>query len=423
MRLVLLLLLAVLSGCASYSQGFGKIEVLLSQQKPQEALIEHEKQNVSSKNKLLFLLDEAMLQRMSGNFAESNASFEQAKVWVDKLAALSVVEQAGALTINDSVMSYEGEDYEQIAIHIYSALNYIELGLWDDARVEALQVDERLKKIKEKDASVSIQDAFALYLTGLIYEHGKEWGDAMISYRQAFGIYQKNKTPTPLFLQQDLLRLSQYLGLQDEYKSLQKQFGMKSTLSLNALNKKGEVVVLLHQSLAPIKRAENIIVYSDDGFPHRISFPVYQSRPDYLAKARLVVGKKSIETVLIEDFDALARASLESHRAAMTVRLIARAILKEQMSKKAKKNGGALAGFLADAAAFATETADTRSWLTLPKNIHFARLPIIAGDYPARLELLGQQGQIVATFNLGEVHIERGKKTVLEKTFVSPYRQ
>ncbi|MCF6208590.1 MAG: hypothetical protein L3J61_04300 [Ghiorsea sp.] len=171
-KLVVCLLLAVLSGCASYSQGFQKVELLLSQQKPELALQELEKNPSTVKNELLYLLDKAMLQRMSALYKASNTSFEQAKVLMDKLEATSMTEQLGALTINDSAMSYEGEDYEQIAVHIYAALNYIELGLWDEARVEALQIDERIKRLKEKRDGKAIEDPFARYLTGFIFEQG-----------------------------------------------------------------------------------------------------------------------------------------------------------------------------------------------------------------------------------------------------------
>ncbi len=125
------LLLLLLSGCASYSSSFQRIESLLAQQKPREALLELDKHPVSGADKLLYLLDKAMLQRMSGLYAESNASFEVAKKVIESLQGTSLVEQAGALTLNDSVMSYEGESFEQVYIHLYEALNYLALGQLD----------------------------------------------------------------------------------------------------------------------------------------------------------------------------------------------------------------------------------------------------------------------------------------------------
>ena len=421
--LLLAVLVAGLSGCASYSQGFQKVELLLSQQKPELALQELEKNPSTGADKLLYLLDKAMLQRMSGLYEASNTTFEQAKALMDKLEATSVMEQVGALTVNDSAMSYEGEDYEQIAVHIYAALNYIELGLWDEARVEALQIDERMKRLKEKRDGKAIEDPFARYLTGFIFEQGGEYSDAMIAYRDAYQIYRKYDYPTPLFLQRDLLRLSKYLGLDQEYQTYIKQFGFQEKYAVSRLQQQGEIVLLLHHSLAPIKRAHEVLVYSATGVPLRISMPVYQSRPSYIRQARLVVGDKSVSTVVVDSFDKLARLSLKTHQAAITARLIARALIKKQAAHQAENKGGALAGFLVDVAGMATETADTRSWLTLPKNILFARLPLAAGTYPARLELIGEAGHVIQTIDVGNVTVTKGKKTVLEKSFVAPNLQ
>ncbi|MDX8386938.1 MAG: hypothetical protein R8M46_00185 [Ghiorsea sp.] len=420
-KFIICLCLVLISGCASYSSSFQKVEVLLSQQKPKEALAQLELKPQTGKNKLLYLLDKAMLQRMSGLHSQSNETFEQAKTLMEKLSVTSVTEQAAALAINDSMMSYEGEDYEQVAVHLFEALNYINLDLWDEARVEALQVDMRLKIIAQDNDVKFEEHAFSRYLTGIIYEQGKEWGDAMIAYRKAYQTYQKQKQPIPLFLKQDLIRLSQEMGLEKEHKEYKKSFAMDDGVSAYDLSKQGEVMVLLHQSLAPIKRSSSIFVSGAKKIEYRISLPIYQSRPTYVSSAVLTVGDKSAKAVVVNDFDHEARKSLARATPAMTARLLARAIVKKTAAKTAEKSNGNLAGLLVDVAGMVTETADTRSWLTLPKNIHFARLPIQAGTYPAKLTLLGKSGAVVRTINLGQLDVKNGKKVVLEQTFVKPF--
>ncbi len=411
------LLVLFLSGCASYSNSFQQIESLLVQQKPQEALVELEKKPASGRDRLLYLLDKAMLQRMSGLFAESNTTFEEAKKLIASLRATSLVEQAGAVTINDSAMSYEGEDFEQVLIHVYEALNYIALGQLDEARVEALQVDERLKQLSEGEDNIK-EDAFSRYLAGLVYEAEHELDEAMIAYRKAYEAYQYESEALPKLLKKDLLRLTYQLGLMDEFVKYKKEFDMDDSFIEDAIGR-GEVVVLLHAGLAPIKRSTSVFVNADDGVPVRISLPVYQSRKLAFSSARLTVGTTSVDLEVADDIDAIARASLESHKAAMTARLIARAIAKAAISKQAEKQGGEIAGFLADVAALATETADTRSWLTLPKRIYLSRLPMDDGEYQASLSLLGQQGEVIQNVNLGLITVRSGEKTFVEKTVVA----
>ena len=413
------LLVLFLSGCASYSNSFQQVESLLVQQKPQEALAVLEKHPASGRDRLLYLLDKAMLQRMSGLYAESNTTFEKAKKLIQSLRATSLLEKTGALTINDSAMSYEGEDFEQVLIHVYEALNYIALGQLDEARVEALQVDERLKQLSENDTVQ--EDAFSRYLTGLIYEAEYELDEAMIAYRKAYQAYKHETEAVPMLLKKDLLRVTYELGLMDEFVKYKKEFDMDDSFIEEAIGR-GEVVLLFHAGLAPIKRSTSVFVHTDDGVPVRISLPVYQSRPLPFTQARLTVGQVSVDLDVVDDIDAVARASLESHKAAMVARLIARAIAKTAISNQAEKQGGELAGLLFDVAALATETADTRSWLTLPKRIYLSRLPMDDGEYQASLSLLGQKGEVIQRLNLGLIKVRTGEKTFIESTFIAPFR-
>jgi len=102
----------------------------------------------------------------------------------------------------------------------------------------------------------------------------------------------------------------------------------------------------------------------------------------------------------------------------MIARLLIRAALKKKAADEAKEHGGGALGLLVDVAGFITETADTRSWLTLPKNIHFARLSLKPGTYPVALKLIGHQGQVIATHQLADVTIKRGEKALIEQSWV-----
>lgn len=181
---------------------------------------------------------------------------------------------------------------------------------------------------------------------------------------------------------------------------------------------KGEVIVLLHHSLSPIKRDENVFVLGDDGIEHRIAFPVFESRSSPMAYAQLVIGDERINLDKVNDFDVAARESLETHKPAMMARLLARAIVKHNMAEAMRKESGELAGFMMNMAAMATETADTRSWLTLPKDIYLARVALPEGKYPASLQLFGANEMPLAILPLPEVEVVRGGKYVFEKIWV-----
>lgn len=103
----------------------------------------------------------------------------------------------------------------------------------------------------------------------------------------------------------------------------------------------------------------------------------------------------------------------------LAARTLARVIVKHKTAKKAGDQH-ALAGLLVNIANFATEVADTRSWLTLPGEIHLSRLPLKPGTYTLDLELVNHAGHTIAHHQYKDVKVKRGRKTYLSYHWVSP---
>lgn len=450
-RIALLLATFALAGCATYSDSFGVIERNLSAQQYDAALQDIEKKSESKNGRVLYLLDKGMVLRMKGDFAGSNQALEAAKSEMERLYAASVSENALSFIVNDATVSYAGDDYEQVLVHLYMALNYLELGQPDDARVEALQVDIKLREIGEKiPESKFTEDALSRYITGLIYEELGEWSDAMIAYRKAYEAYKKYQVnyglAMPDMLKHDLLRLAQRQGLKDEAALYRKEFGIEPLpKTKNKPELEGELVFVLNNGLAPIKREKSVGMWAPPpavvvdiskkkapatpAMPVlvNIALPYYESRPNNVLSARVSVSDKQTSSQLMEDIDAIAKASLDSRMPAITARSIARAVAKgaiQQSVDKAGSNrdsdaGAALLGsFLVRVAAAATERADTRSWLTLPANIQMGRLSLPPGSYDVTVELLGADDQVVATRIFPQVLIRKARKTYLTQHWV-----
>lgn len=433
--LVTLALSVITSGCATYSDSFSAIQRDLADRQYDDALKNIEKQSDSKANRVLYLLNKGMVLRMKGDYADSNVAFEAAKAEMERLYAASVSEHTLSFLVNDATVSYGGEDYEQVLVHLYMALNYLQLGQPDDARVEALQVDEKLREIEESvPDNKYTEDAFSRYLAGMIYDDRSEWSDAMISYRMAYQAYKKYRTdfgePMPEMLKYDLLRLARRQGLKNEAARYRKEFGiiLPPQKASDDSEKPGELVFILNNGLAPIKRERSFTTIDPaTGILVRIATPYYEDRPNNVVDARITVSGKSAITELVEDIDAIAHKSLESHMPAIVARSIARAVAKTTAVRAAGGSGrnnesaGRLLGELAlQVTAIATERADTRSWLTLPANIQMARFPLPAGSYTIKVELLGADGEVVATREYPGVAIAAGHKTYLTQHWVPP---
>jgi hypothetical protein len=176
--LLLLVLSAILltqSACVSVTLDRGEVESYLLRQQPEQALATFESHKPEDRNKSLYLLDKAMLLRMQGRFEDSNRAFEEAKTLTKTLDAISLREQAAAVSINDSQRSYLPRIFEQVLVHCFQAINYLQLQQYGEARVEILQLDELLKQ--EDDTQIP----FARYLSGLVFEFNRELDNALIS--------------------------------------------------------------------------------------------------------------------------------------------------------------------------------------------------------------------------------------------------
>ena len=441
-----------LTGCATYSESFGAIEHNLSTRQYDAALQDIEKQSGSKTDRVLYLLNKGMVLRMKRDFTGSNQALEAAKAEMERLYAASVSEHTLSFVVNDATVSYAGDDYEQVLVHLYMALNYLELRQPYEARVEALQVDVKLREIGEKiPENKFTEDALSRYLTGLIYEELGEWSDAMIAYRKAYEAYKKYQVnfglPMPDMLKHDLLRLAQRQGLKDEVAQYRKEFDIKPEPEEDrAHEQEGELVFVLNNGLAPVKR-EKVVgatapppsVIVEAATPHKhitpappvvvtIALPYYESRPNNVLSARISVSDKQSSTQMMENIDAIARASLDSRMPAITARSIARAVAKGAIqgsvdrARNKNDNDAAVAllsSFVVRVAAIATERADTRSWLTLPANVQLARLALPPGSYTVTVDLLGAGGHVVATQEYPGVVISKKHKTYLTQHWVA----
>lgn len=423
-RLCLALLCSMAGGCATYSESFRPLEKQIIAQRPDKALKILEKSPPSGNDRLLYFLDKAMFLRMMGKFEESNQALEAAKKYIKKFSPTSVTEETAAFIVNDSTRAFIGAPFEQVLVHLYSALNYLEMGELDAARVEAQQVDIKLRILAQNDKNpILIADPFSRYLTGIIYEDLGEWSNALIAYRKAYNAYKAHQkyypVSIPTYLQRDLIRLADYEGLRNERDKYIKEFGIKKWQKERELKQKGEVIFIMSNGLAPIKRQRTVAHAAIKGQLVRISLPFYQKRRNGFYAARVSTGQRSANSTKVKDINNIAEKTLAQYLPTITARAVARAMAKHNVAREVGDRNS-LAGLAMMVTNYATEVADTRSWLTLPGELHLARLPLPPGKYDIKIELLGAGNHILNTYQYKDVQVKRGAKSYLTYHWVSP---
>lgn len=377
-----------------------------------------------------------MLLHLAGKYSESNLFFEKASVEIERLYTQSISSHAAALLTNDNLLPYEGEDFETVLIHLFSALNYASLKQWDDALVEARQVDARLNLLSDRYGQKNIykEDASARYLAGILYEARGESNDAFISYRKAYEAYQDYqkiyRTPIPSRLGLDLLRLTKTLHLSEEQAEYQLAFPQAvSLLSSSMPQSGGEMVVVGYTGRSPVKEDYFVDVPVPDGnkgvYLVRVTFPKFVPRPSQIEYMEVTFrqGEKvlSQRLDLLEDITAIAKKNLEDHVARISTKAIARATTKYLATRtaknEAKKRGGesaeALTGLIGNLYSIVSEESDKRSWRTLPGKIHLARVFLPEGEWEARIGYYGPQGGLIEERRFPGLVVQKGAKRFL----------
>jgi hypothetical protein len=436
------------TGCAHPSHRYALVEESLQAGDAQRAvqIIEQSEREYGSESRVLYDMDRGMTLHVAGQYQASNTILDQAEDEVERLYTRRVTSETKAFLTNDSKLPFEGDPYEQTMINVVKALNYAAMGNWTEALVEARRIDHRLNVLTDRTGAKEgyRDDAFARYLSGLLYEISGDLNNAYIAYRKAYELYGAVRswahTASPPMLRADLLRMTEALHLTQEHEEYKREFPEVVWRPYEETKELGQIVVVTHNGRAPHKedrmidvpvsldalnlvllskalgnprresnperRAAESVLYGLNGHVVRIAIPALVAQKTPVAYGTVTLtgqaGSFTTHTELMQNLTAVAERSLSDHLAGISVKAVARAVVKYGLAEgvgrgaraAAGKDAGPLVGLvvggLAKAWAVASEEADKRTWRTLPDEIQIARLWAPPGEYELRTQYAGR---------------------------------
>ncbi|MFH1061715.1 MAG: hypothetical protein V1747_02355 [Candidatus Omnitrophota bacterium] len=437
--IVTLSLVIFLSSCASLPKGQSQIDaMLISQQYPQAiTLLKDNPSLYGNKNALLYLLDKGLIEHLNKDYKASIETFAKAQEKFDQLYTESVSKIAATWVINDYAAPYHGEDFEHVFINIFQALNYLMLGEYEDALVEARDVDSKLKAINfqypDDEKNIYKEDAFIRLLMGIIYEiepKSENINDAFISYANADTIYETDYGPnygvyTPGILKENILSTARFMGLV-EYSKYRNKFKASEFLSQKEKRTKAEVYLIQYNGLSRIKTEASVAIPMPDGHIVKVAFPEYKKRPYAIDSSRLLAkdAKNNVSQAsseLVQDIGEIAQKNLDRRKirfiAKSALRATGRYLFEKKQEENIKKSRGNVAagwfGFLSNMYNLVVEQADLRCWQSLPDQIRLARLMLEPGEYDFTLENFNETGSYLSEIKLESKTLEAGQKVFL----------
>lgn len=391
---LLALCVLYLQGCTSWQ--INQLATELPAVGPEKTLKKLEGIDPPDRDRSQYLLNRGLLKFYTGDLAGSRQDLRQAKAIMLSLKAVSLSENVGALTTNETLRSYGGTPSEQVLVHAMLAMGYLFSGELDGARVEMLQADVTMSQLGGT-GSVSGQLASVRFLAGLIYEMNGELDDALISYRRAHQIIRARGEPVPEALATSLLNVSLRQNNSDEYERYVSEFGREAALS--GANE-GEWIVVYHDGVVTNKTETRLWVFDPNlGAQISVVMPRYPLLRYQVRHLSIKAGALK-STEVIEMIERRAREDLADQNAKTLAAATVRAVAKYQMVRKASESGE-LGGFLANIAGLLSEQADVRSWNMLPSSIQVARL-VAPLDAPVKIVEKGVE--LPALNRLGSLH-------------------
>lgn len=406
----LIAIVIVATGCASNLMMEMRVDRYLPAEDYSGALadLKENQKRFGERNRLLFLLNRGAVNFYSGHYDLSASDFLKAARLSDELFTRSISTEAAGL-VNPNITPYDGEDYEKVMIHVFAAFSFIKMGKLEEAGVEARAINQKLELLSQKydGENKYSNDAFAQYLTGIIYEALGEPNNAYVSYKLALDGYRNYGKMFPCVvpdqLKLDILRLARYLGFRNQYQKYSGQFELMEEEEEDT-GRYGEAVLIAMTGLAPFKRELEVSFthVDDEGKTHtfQILVPELVRRQSNIEKVYMRVPSNSRIGILqaeeVQDITEIAFKNMSDRMPGIMVRAWLRALAKFKATESAKekmdtgnKLGNLIIGTITDAVAEEVTRADIRCWRTLPGRIHLKRIRLKPGVYDLVFEMRG----------------------------------
>lgn len=419
----------LLSGCATYQddsqalrQAWEAGNVALANTEAQQGV----KQNDNVTNGLVWELEAGSTARAVPAIAQSEVNFAKADeifaYWADKPGTLLGYEFS-AMMVNQAQLPYRGTAYDGIMLGTYRALNALQSGKPDDARVMLNRVLQRQREAVDRYAAAikAVEEAKAKDKENQAFIKQTEKDPAFTSQisqvtkpLETLPAYAPFVNPFSVWLD-GIYFLYKSTGPSDTeraIKSLERVGAMTKPELVAAdveLAKTGKgadtpvTYVVFETGIAPWRIQHRIdvptIIITPDVPYVGVAIPALSFHPNAAKTLKVTAGGACAETQTLCDMDAVIGQEFKQALPAIIAKTLLSAAAKAsaqyglRVASQNAGNWGALIQIAGVVYQVAVNNADLRTWSTLPKQFQVLRLNSPA-DRLLHLEAAGQRADV-----------------------------
>ncbi len=364
-RLSLLLSPFILSACATLAQPDYRSQYFRGDTEAAISTLDSPAYQ-SGRNAVLAYMEKGSILFDQGDYAASIATLRQAAQRIEALDYVSVSDTGKSMLANDWAATYKGEYAERLWVHSYLMMDYLLLGQFEDAAVEA----RKALQVIEQHPKPLNTDWFTQALIGLSFEAAGQINDAYIEYKKL-----AEKMPDPSALAAPLYRYADLLGFIADAQEFADLLPPQDQHKQSA--PAAELIVFVASGRIPVKASGSLFIEPDV----RIAFPHYLTRASVVPDIELSeAGQRLTTAILSTDLGKVAEASLEARSKTLIAKAAARTSIKQSIANSVKEQHETT-GEILSALFWLLEEADTRSWRTLPERLTLIRVPLTPGSH------------------------------------------
>ena len=400
------------------------------------------------KEKVLYYLDLGMLCHYNGEYERSNKLLTEAEYAIEDLFTKSVGKAALSLFLNDNVKDYAGEDYEDIYLNIFKALNYLHLKKWDDAIVEINRIaiklnllEDKYKKMADKYNSSDENDdnlklsmkpadntfhnsALARYMSLLMYRFEGLYDDARIDHDEIVMAFNNqshiyNFPPPSIkshieYTEKARINFICFTGRGPDKVAKAIRIHTEANMVFIVPSKENEDFKEEISGFAAIP-----FPGVKGGYHFKFELPFMEQQGSDIDKIRIrIVNEQEYEVEKIESMENVAIETFAIKKPLIYAKTIIRTLLKGILAQKGKENmgggwGALIGGIVLDVAVDASEQADLRIARFFPAYSYISEVQVEPGIYDIQIEYYSQ-GMLVFTDKKQQVDIQAGKLNLFE---------